>query len=580
MQRRAAEGGHASWSAFGLLFGALALTTLLITNGIRAERARRAAVDAAMRDYAAFASWELARSIRDNILADLFVAFAPAAPKMHPPEDGHSLTADGLRDAVLPQGRICNCLEGVSAFVRYDVQSDYFEISAARGESANQFVWVHDSLRSLAASSRADSVPALRRVPSPSGQPARPAVVGRYVTQGVLVAGTDAAPSLVGFILLRHAKGDAAQVYGFVVPAADFTRHVVDRVLAAERLLPDVVTGPVPTDSIVRVSVTTSDGRPLVRASAPSGDAYAHTDVLGREFGGLRLTAAINADAAHNVAPQPTSSTLPLPVLISLTAAIAVLLGAAALQLRRQQNFIQMRSDFIASVSHELRTPLSQIRLLAELLRIRKSMTEERRMRSLEIIDQEARRLTYLVENILTFASARRLVSSSTTLVPTHLRGEIQHAVEAFQPLAESQGTHIIVRGDADPLVALDAAALRQIVINLLDNALRYGRRGQTVIVELACDGDDVELSVDDEGPGVPDAERERIWEPYYRMSGHRDGVQPGHGLGLAVVAELVNRLHGRVRVDTGSRGGAKFSVAFAAVHPSQDAQFPSHIAT
>jgi signal transduction histidine kinase len=364
-----------------------------------------------------------------------------------------------------------------------------------------------------------------------------------------------------------------------VIPASRFVQHLVTRVIASERLLPDIVTGPTPTASIVSISAATADGRTLVPAPAQPAGAYSHTDILAREFGGIRLSVALSPDAARNLAARPTPSILSLPATIGLTVAIGVLLGAAALQVRRQRNFVQMRSEFIANVSHELRTPLAQIRLLADLLRMRKPMAEERRARSLEIIDQEARRLTYLVENILSFASSRRRTARAS-LAPVCMRAEVLRAVEAFEPLAESQGTRVVMRGDVDLVVALDSAALRQIVINLLDNAVRYGRRGQTVFVELEHDGDEAVLSVDDEGPGVPEGERERIWEPYYRMPGHRDGVQSGHGLGLAVVAELVERLHGRAWVTTGERGGARFSVAFAAVGSREPATSPSRHAT
>ena len=113
-----------------------------------------------------------------------------------------------------------------------------------------------------------------------------------------------------------------------------------------------------------------------------------------------------------------------------------------------------------------------------------------------------------------------------------------------------------------DELVALvDASAFRQLLLNLLDNAVRYGPPGQMVTVGAARADDRARIWVDDEGPGVPAQDRERIWIPFVRATRARDAARSGSGLGLAVVRELT-RLHGGdARVETSPRGGARFIV-------------------
>ena len=152
------------------------------------------------------------------------------------------------------------------------------------------------------------------------------------------------------------------------------------------------------------------------------------------------------------------------------------------MQLRRESELARLRSDFIASVSHELRTPLAQVRMFAETLLLGRVRSEEERLRSLQIVDQEARRLTHLVENILQFSRAERQAIRLAP-VPSELASQVTEAVEAFAPVARSR--HVVVQTalENDVVCVVDPAALRQILLNLLDNAVKYG--------PIRPDGDD-----------------------------------------------------------------------------------------
>jgi signal transduction histidine kinase len=106
-----------------------------------------------------------------------------------------------------------------------------------------------------------------------------------------------------------------------------------------------------------------------------------------------------------------------------------------------------------------------------------------------------------------------------------------------------------------------DAAALRHVLLNFLDNAAKYGPPTQTVRVAAARYGALVRLTVDDEGPGVPPTEREAIWAPFARLDRDRRGTRPGSGIGLSVVRDLITRQQGRCWVDDAPTGGARFVV-------------------
>jgi signal transduction histidine kinase len=271
--------------------------------------------------------------------------------------------------------------------------------------------------------------------------------------------------------------------------------------------------------------------------------------------------------------------TLPLAIEEAILATLAVLAAVVvvsrlrAAHARREGALAQLRADFVSGVSHELRTPLAQIRMFAELLRKRTLRDADEADRALRIIEKEAGRLAILVDNVLNYARLRREpVQRWITPVPAHVAGEARQVLESFAPLAAERGARIVLDVEEGPRAVIDPQALRQVLLNFLENAVKYGPRGQTVT--LSAHGVDgaaagrvpsgrvrprVRIRVDDEGPGVPPAEREKIWEAFHRAeSAVRSGVG-GSGLGLAVVRDLVHQAGGHVAIESAPGGGARF---------------------
>jgi signal transduction histidine kinase len=235
----------------------------------------------------------------------------------------------------------------------------------------------------------------------------------------------------------------------------------------------------------------------------------------------------------------------------------AGLLVTAVLQLRKERALARLRSDFISSVSHELRTPLTQIRMFSETLLLERVRSDAERRRSLSIIDQETRRLAHLVENILQFSRGER---GTLQIVPSphDLTALVREAVAAFTPIAAARGTTIELDLPESAMIAVDGDAMRQVLLNLLDNAVKFGPANQRVLIGLRGR----ELYVDDEGPGIPERERSKVFERYRRLEREEKRAIAGMGIGLSVVRELVGLHGGRVRIETGSRGGARFVVS------------------
>jgi signal transduction histidine kinase len=133
--------------------------------------------------------------------------------------------------------------------------------------------------------------------------------------------------------------------------------------------------------------------------------------------------------------------------------------------------------------------------------------------------------------------------------------------VTAFQPLAASRKISLQADLPRGVGVLADQAALRQLLLNLLDNAVKFGPPGQVVRLTLVRDNGIARLTVADQGPGVPVADRERIWEPYFRGSDTATRAVGGSGIGLAIVREVAGRFGGSVSVATAQGGGAAFTV-------------------
>jgi signal transduction histidine kinase len=177
----------------------------------------------------------------------------------------------------------------------------------------------------------------------------------------------------------------------------------------------------------------------------------------------------------------------------------------------------------------------------------------------------------HMVENVLHFS--RRRDAPDVRLEELELLPYLEDVAASFTPLATAQGMRVAV--DADALsVRTDPAMLRQVLLNLLDNAVKYGRTGQriTIAAHLA-DGDAspdsagapraVRLTVSDEGPGIPASDRERVWSPYVRLRENGAPRRTGSGIGLAVVRELVEAMRGRTWVESAHADGrgAKFVI-------------------
>ncbi|MFN2469105.1 MAG: GAF domain-containing protein [Gaiellaceae bacterium] len=226
----------------------------------------------------------------------------------------------------------------------------------------------------------------------------------------------------------------------------------------------------------------------------------------------------------------------------------------------------QMKSDFVLTVSHELRTPLTSIYGFAEtLLRSDVAFSEEERRTFLGYIASEAERLTAIVDALLNVA---RLDTGDLVVhaVPMDVRGVVSEVVAGVSEASGDNGHRFVVDLPAEPLDAhADREKLRQILGQLVDNAIKYSPSGATVTIQGSREGESVRLAVADEGVGIPQSEQERIFRKFYR-AGDPAGRLPGTGLGLFIAHGLVAAMGGRIWVDSTEGLGSTFAVELPSV--------------
>ena len=381
-------------------------------------------------------------------------------PRPSPPS---ILVAEGIRTA-----RRCACVAVPD--VRFTFSVDLTRDTAVIGA-------VGDEMPETPGSMTEQAIIAHVRSGIASGAVVGDPVIDRLSTDGTLA---------VAYILAgtAAASGTPHTAYGYAFDVASAGRAVFPAVLASRALLPPTASATLPADSALTLSVSGADNRVIFRSSATRALRPAATFGMTGAFEGFAVRVAMRPAFASRVAIGNWTWNRSQFVLglITLSAGLVIV---SLLQLHRERHLARVKSELVSGVSHELRTPLAQIRMFAEMLRLGWVRSDDERQRSIAIIDQEARRLTHLVENILQFSRAERS-SPRVSVGPLDLATLVDEVVESFAPLAGTRGVTVRTAHTGHPVARADRDALRQVLLNLLDNAVKYGPVGQTITVGTA----------------------------------------------------------------------------------------------
>ncbi len=225
----------------------------------------------------------------------------------------------------------------------------------------------------------------------------------------------------------------------------------------------------------------------------------------------------------------------------------------------------RQKTSFVSSVSHELKTPLTSIRMYAELLLYKRTASEDKQHQYLSVIVDESSRLTRLINNVLDFSrleQGRKHYQYQRVDMAAFLKEFISvHAVRI-----EKSGLEILTRiSDGRYMVSTDRDALEQVILNLVDNALKYAGNGRFIKFCLKKDQNHIRLMVQDDGPGIEKAHRERIFEKFYRADNSLTAARPGSGLGLGIARQIMADLGGDLSLLPESGHGASFVIRIKA---------------
>jgi signal transduction histidine kinase len=574
----------------------LLVTLLIVTFAIAGDlaheawetaRVQRETADRALHDYTRFAAATAADRARSSITAALSALFAGIGA-----ERSGDAAAPAPPDVLARNAeRIvrCRCAPSIPAlaYFRLDLSppGDTMFIVAAGAAPPSELAWVRDTLGShVRARTEQDGGISLLYGTPPAGR-----------------TDTAGAGRIVGYTVRSDSAGSPARVYGVVSTVTAFAGATFADLARSNDLSADVSDLPIAHDSLVSTIVADARGRPLFDANPRRSTLelammprighetyqaaalevrpvtlFADTIALGPQFGGLALQVALRSSAPDRIigVGLPRSRLL---VLFGLLVLMAGLVAVAILQIRREHELARLRAEFTTSVSHELRTPLAQILLYGETLILERTRSDRERRSAAEVIVREARRLMHLVENALHFARTdRQLLELKPE--PVALAALTREILVTFAPLAWAADVTLVERLDETGAALIDRDAFRQILLNLLDNAVKYGPHGQTVTVRLWREADFVRVAVEDQGPGVQPADRLRIWTPFVRASnGTPTGAsQTGTGIGLAVVRDLTTRHGGRAWVEGSASGGARFVLELPATDPAGTLNAPT----
>ncbi len=229
----------------------------------------------------------------------------------------------------------------------------------------------------------------------------------------------------------------------------------------------------------------------------------------------------------------------------------------------------RVRRDFVANVSHELRTPVSVVQANAETLLAGALDEPEAARRFVAAIQRNAERLGRLVSDLLDLS---RIEAGRYPLRigPVSVIEAAERARDAVHERVTAKGHRLELEVSADPCVRADAAALDQVLVNLLDNAAKYTPDGGRLALSARRVGDRIQLEVIDDGPGIDPEHRPRVFERFYRVDPGRSRAMGGTGLGLAIVRHLVESMGGEVSVRGREPSGSVFTVDLPAAEPDE----------
>ncbi|MFN8572989.1 MAG: HAMP domain-containing sensor histidine kinase [Gemmatimonadaceae bacterium] len=559
MRRLSGSGSAVMWLQL-LLVGGLATSAVALTEVYRASTSSHSVAARTLRDYANFAAW----SVRDHLVVRIRDAIDEV---LGPVNHGDGLHTSMRYPSAASLGHYfqwsdrCACHRPKRGplplrFLGFTLGADTVSVGVNYAAPA-VLGWLADPPEGTMHAINVTSMPNAERE-FLNGELTHVARRPRSSWGYDLIVRTfEGTPRILAMRTMPTQWGDT------IVYAVEYSASALDslvaNIMATTDILPPSLVDTRSTTDLVDLEVSDASANLLFANRHTTRWGPYGTAKLPDSYGGLVVRAQLKPELAESlvIGGVPVSRVPLLLVVVLVALGLTVL---AAIQLRRDVRFATERANFVANVSHELRTPLAQVRLVIDTLRLGRVGDDGARTSALGVADREVLRLQHLVEGLLRFARGSR--RADTPRVRTDVGQEARDIALEFQPLAEPRGVRIAVEVDGKVEANLQQGALRQILLNLLDNAVKYGPEHSVITVSVAQRPDGgAQLSVSDRGPGVKATDRDKIWKPFERGAVARTSGAGGSGIGLTIVQELANEHGGRAWVTDQPGGGARFMV-------------------
>lgn len=573
----------------GLLLVVFAIAGLLVYEAWNTGRSRREIAERGLQDYAAYAAYSSARAGESALSASLSTLFRGLVGNRIGAGEAIPPLTTLLAGARYLEQCDCAMVLPTDYYFRYDARTGNVETKQADVPAPELKVetgWAAAKVGSYTPTAEVKLIAPDDNWVAGTLQRAHMETLPNFALH---LAMQSDSPLVVGLAPQRDSLGKVVGALGFVTSARRFANLTFTHLWRNPKILPAAITRGMPNDSLLAATVTTPGGLEIYRSRGWVNGLRSDTASLGSFGGGMKMRVALRPDATLRLQGGVVPASR-VPVWVGLLLLTGLLTVIIVRNLQREHELARLRLEFSASVSHELRTPLAQILLFGETLTLGRTRSDSERADAANVIVREARRLMHLVDNTLTFSRAERpVVSLSPRRV--HLAPLVEEVIAGFTPLASAKHVHITQDLDDSVEAFVDGEAFRQMTLNLLDNAVKYGPPGGRVSVTLSgghkrlavepaqrqkhiVRRTTVRLIVDDEGPGISGRARDDIWVAFARGTNGEKPVGTGCGLGLAVVRELADRHSGWAWVESPPGGhGSRFVIELPDAAASDDTQ-------
>ncbi len=345
--------------------------------------------------------------------------------------------------------------------------------------------------------------------------------------------------------------GDGYRVAGLFIDAGLFIEDVVGPKLQS-----------IAKDQFI-LSVLKKEGGSMVYSTLDKQSVNLPVEAVTKEFWILpdyTLGISAQGNTVERVIRERTRTNMWLLAGLDVILIIAVILVFR--NLKKEVNLAQNKSDFVANVSHEIRTPLALISMFAETLEMDRVPTEEKKKEYYQIISKETQRLTGIVNKILTFSQteANKKTYHFETL---NVDEEIKSILNTYDFHLRNKGFVYTYEGQSDLKIIADKQGLVEVIINLIDNAMKYSDVKKRIELSSGQDGPFGYIRIKDYGVGISRHDQKHIFDKFYRVSSGNLAKSNGTGLGLSLVWKLMQSQNGKITVSSELGKGSQFTVYF-----------------